>query len=267
MRKAINTLVVADLAFLFLHAVSGMVDGCFSDLLYLLAFFLPVALALIICGERAELSLLRIKRSDILLTLPVVPITVITVIGISALTTLIMGAFGIENEVVLEGGFFEAALRYALLTAVLEELIFRYLPMRLLAERSSRAAVLISSVFFALVHCDLFQMPYAFFAGVVFMVLDIATNSILPSLFIHFLNNLLAVIFYFYADAAAIRLSLILPLSLFAMVGAAVILVRRREYSSLFGAAFSRGDFSPTDASTALCLAIPTITVAIMSLC
>ena len=266
MRKAINTLVVADLAFLFLHAVSGMVDGCFSDLLYLLAFFLPVALALIVCRGGAKPTLC-IKRRDLVLVLPLIPVTIISVMGISTATSALIGAFGIENEVLLEGGIFEAVLRYALATAVLEELTFRYLPMRLLAEKSSRAAVLISSVFFALVHCDLFQMPYAFFAGVVFMVLDIATNSILTSLFIHFLNNLLAVIFYFYADATAIRLSLILPLSLFAMVGAAVILVRRREYSSLFGAAFSRGDFSPTDASTALCLAIPTITVAIMSLC
>ena len=95
-----------------------------------------------------------------------------------------------EYEVVLEGGFFEAALRYALLTAVLEELIFRYLPMRLLAHRSPRAALLLSSLFFSLVHCDLFQMPYALFAGAVFMILDLAANSVIPSLVIHFLNNL-----------------------------------------------------------------------------
>ena len=266
MKKAINTLVLANLAFLLLHAISGMLEGPLSEALYLLAFILPVALALIICGERAELSLLRIKRSDILLTLPVVPITVITVIGISALTTLIMGAFGIENEVVLEGGFFEAALRYALLTAVLEELIFRYLPMRLLAHRSPRAALLLSSLFFSLVHCDLFQMPYALFAGAVFMILDLAANSVIPSLVIHFLNNLLAVAFHFYADSEAVLISMIASVSLLAIVGVGVVALRRRRYIGLFRAVSSRGDFSLADASAALCLAIPTLTVAIMSL-
>jgi hypothetical protein len=81
--------------------------------------------------------------------------------------------------------------------------------MRLLSEHSRRGTILISAFFFALVHHDLFIIPYAFIAGVIFMTIDIALDSVIPSLIIHFLNNSLSVILIFAGDNTELKWSVI----------------------------------------------------------
>jgi sodium transport system permease protein len=110
-----------------------------------------------------------------------------------------MNLFGKENVVQLGDSLFIALLLHAVLPAVLEEGLFRYLPMRMLAKDNARVCILISALFFALSHHSLFSIPYAFVAGVAFMTLDIISGSVLPSLVIHLINNALSVIMMFYS--------------------------------------------------------------------
>ena len=86
-----------------------------------------------------------------------------------------------------------ALLTHALAPAILEEALFRYVPMRLLAPYSQRGAIFISAFFFALVHHELFTIPYAFVGGLIFMAIDLATESVIPSIVILFINNALSV--------------------------------------------------------------------------
>jgi simple sugar transport system permease protein len=103
------------------------------------------------------------------------------VIAVSALTTLVLAFFGKTNEVDVSGHLVYELFRHALIPAVLEELLFRYIPIKLLSPYSRRGAILVSALLFSLVHLNLFQIPYALLAGVVFGFLTVASGSILPS--------------------------------------------------------------------------------------
>ena len=107
--------------------------------------------------------------------------------------------FGIENN----GGNIDVGdqpniLLYILIVAILpalaEEFAFRGVVMGVLRPYSEGLAILISSAAFALMHGNFVQMPFTFCCGLVFAFIDIKTNSLLPSIIIHFLNNGLSVL-------------------------------------------------------------------------
>ncbi len=109
------------------------------------------------------------------------------------------GLFGIENN----GGNIDVGsapdvLLYILVVAILpafvEEFAFRGVVMGVLRPYSEGLAILISSAAFALMHGNFVQLPFTFCCGLVFAFIDIKTNSLLPSIIVHFLNNGLSVI-------------------------------------------------------------------------
>ena len=107
--------------------------------------------------------------------------------------------FGIENT----GGNIDAGsqpnvllyfLTVAILPAFVEEFAFRGIVMGVLRPYSPGLAILVSSATFALMHGNFVQLPFTFCCGLVFAYIDIKTNSLLPSIIIHFLNNGLSVL-------------------------------------------------------------------------
>ncbi len=78
-----------------------------------------------------------------------------------------------------------------LLAPVAEELLFRGLLLRLFRPFGDVWAILLSSLLFAFAHGSLFQMPYAFVAGLFLAYAAVASGSILFPLLFHFLYNLL----------------------------------------------------------------------------
>lgn len=114
---------------------------------------------------------------------------------------LINGTFsliGVENK----GGHIDVGsapdsllmiLTVAILPAFVEEFAFRGVVMGTLRPYSEGAAILVSSATFALMHGNFVQMPFTFCCGLVFAYMDIKTNSLLPSVIVHFLNNGLSV--------------------------------------------------------------------------
>ena len=111
----------------------------------------------------------------------------------------VFGLFGVENT----GGSFEVGdqpniLLYILVVAILpafaEEFAFRGIVMGVLRPYSEGLAIIISSAAFALMHGNFVQLPFTFCCGLVFAFIDIKTNSLLPSIIVHFLNNGLSVL-------------------------------------------------------------------------
>lgn len=109
------------------------------------------------------------------------------------------GLFGIENT----GGTFDVGdqpnvllyiLTVAILPAFAEEFAFRGIVMGVLRPFSEGLAIFVSSAAFALMHGNFVQLPFTFCCGLVFAFIDIKTNSLLPSIIIHFLNNFLSVL-------------------------------------------------------------------------
>ena len=143
----------------------------------------------------------------------------------SIITSMLLGAFGLKNASVFNEPFVLALVTHALLPAILEELLFRFVPIKLLSE-NKRAAFVISSVMFAFAHANLFQIPYALIAGSIFSWLYIATGSIIPSIILHFLNNTVSLISIYGCKASII----LIALGILSAISLVPAIIKRRLY-------------------------------------
>ncbi|XOQ47998.1 MAG: CAAX amino terminal protease self-immunity [Eubacteriales bacterium] len=104
---------------------------------------------------------------------------------------------------------------------IVEELIFRGIVLQRLRKFGDGFAIVGSALLFGLFHGNLVQIVFAFIAGLVMALVDVRTNSLLPSILIHFCNNaisfVLTVVQRLYGDTAGSYLNN-------AVFGAAVLL-------------------------------------------
>ena len=92
-----------------------------------------------------------------------------------------------------------------LLAPICEEIVFRGAVLRVLLRWTSRhwLAIAVSALLFALVHANPAQMPHAFLVGLLLGWLYYRTDSILPGIVIHWVNNSAAYVVYnLYPDPA-----------------------------------------------------------------
>ena len=238
MREKIKSLVIADVIFIALLTVSGMINGVLSNIVYFSAFIIPFLFVVI--AEKIDIKskeyLFPLKNPDIAAA-GVFP-TLITVIVISTLTASLMSLFGKENTGELGDSLALALLTHALLPAVLEEGLFRYIPMKLLAGRNGRVCVLISAILFSLAHHSLFSIPYAFIAGVAFMTIDIVSGSVLPSLVMHLVSNALSVVLMFYPVTAPLSTAIYSVISVLACLSLIYLIVIRERAARIISERF-----------------------------
>lgn len=233
MERKINCLSICYTLFLILIFLSGSLSGFWSDVVYYLAFPLPIILGLLLDkkGVKGDSSLISINQKDLKLTLPLIVPTVLIVLTISAITSMIILTLtGVENKVDVGYSLIPALLSHALLPAIFEEALFRYLPMKLLLDDSKRLTVIASALFFALAHHSLFSIPYAFVAGIIFMALDVMANSIIPSVIIHFINNAISVGMIVYVDNAAFTPTVLIILAVLLVISIVFIAKRKEIY-------------------------------------
>ena len=143
-------------------------------------------------------------------TLPLFAPTIAVVMATAALTSLLLSVLGYNQSSTVEGNLLYCILANALMPAVFEELIFRYLPIKLLQPYSRKWCVIFSVIFFSAMHLDIFKIPYAAVAGLVFVLIDIYAGGVLPSVILHFLNNLLSLLLmlsYFDKSSPALLLT------------------------------------------------------------
>ena len=84
-------------------------------------------------------------------------------------------------------------LAYAALPALCEEFVFRGLLISEYEKRSSTAAVLCSSIFFALLHFDVERFLTYFFAGILLALTLYASRSLLAVMIVHFCHNMIGI--------------------------------------------------------------------------
>ena len=230
------------LAVILLFEVLLFVSSCFSGvagkILYYLSFILPIALFFIItrtCRVSLHGVPVKLKRENIKLFIPTVAPTVATVFLISFLTSIVLSKFGIEDTLTdVSGNIFLVIILHALLPAVFEEMLFRYIPMALLADFSKWRVVLVSSLLFAIAHASPYQIPYAFIAGAVFIILDIMFDSIMPSLIIHFLNNFVSVFWLRNSESTVFSTVYVVTLVVFTVVSVTVMVMKKHSYKEKF---------------------------------
>lgn len=92
------------------------------------------------------------------------------------------------------GGIVLAILVIAVLPAIMEETVFRSLMLSSMKKLGTVWCVLICGLLFSLVHHSPAQTVYQFICGCVFALVAIRSDSVLPTVVSHFLNNAFVII-------------------------------------------------------------------------
>lgn len=263
LKKRIDFLVLLSIFILVGLSFLGMLPSPAYEIVYILIFALPAVAAFVyskLSGEGCALPL-KLKREDFGELLPLVFPSVMLIMLLSVLTTFILGLFGKENSVVIYDTLTENLVRHAVLPAILEEIAFRYVPLVLLTRISRRTCVFVSALIFAMIHANLFQIPYAFLAGVIFISIDIIYDSILPSLILHLINNTLSVISIYYN----VTYPIVVPVIVIGILSIIVIYKKRENYLDRVREVFSDKCQEKLSYSL-LFVVIPTLLLAILNL-
>ena len=245
MKKSLTYIIFFDLLFVLLLAVSGALGGAIGEAVYYIAFLFPTALALGTVkktGAQFSPAKLRISSENLLLTLPVIAPTLTLIFFVSWITSLVLSHFGENSTPDVSGNIILVIFTHAVLTALMEETLFRYIPLAYLVPHSKMWAVIFSALLFALVHCNLYQIPYAFIAGVIFAVLDIAFDSIIPSLIIHFVNNLISIIWLRGVGNSDFATVYVITLVSAAIVSIIPVALMRKKYAEKINRAFKKSE-------------------------
>lgn len=115
-------------------------------------------------------------------------------VGVAALEQNydLWGVFISKNEGTASSAIY-LILAYAALPALCEEFVFRGLLIAEYEKRSTTAAVLLSSLFFALLHFDIARFPVYFFAGLMLALTLYATRSLVAVMVLHFCHNMIGI--------------------------------------------------------------------------
>ena len=97
--------------------------------------------------------------------------------------------------------FLQIVFFIALIPAVCEEILFRgYLMQNIMADNSPLFALITSALIFSIIHFNIGGFLPIFFIGLYLGMLVYATKSIIPAIFLHFLNNFFIIIGMNYGD-------------------------------------------------------------------
>lgn len=268
MQRKTSILTFCYSLFLIMLFLSGSLSGILSDLIYYLAFILPIGISLYLtrfdCGDWKKY--LTIDRDGVKRFLPLIFPTISAIILVSIVTSLLIyNLSGKTNDIDVGNSLIVALLTHALLPAVLEEVIFRFLPIKLLAPHSPRAAIIISAFFFSLAHADLFTIPYALVAGVMLMLVDLVCDSIIPSIVIHFINNALSVLMLFMEDGPFSISGIYVIIILLTVISAIILWETKEDYEDALILATNKGEGVKLTLGMGLFAAL-TLAVAIINL-
>ncbi|MEE0265394.1 MAG: type II CAAX endopeptidase family protein [Acutalibacteraceae bacterium] len=115
-----------------------------------------------------------------------------------SLMNLNLGIFGFENNMPSYGeieGVVGNIIYYfalALVPPIAEEFLFRGAILGSLRKYGDAFAIIISSILFGFAHANFLQTPVTFLTGLVLGYVTVKSNSIIPAVIIHFVNNSLA---------------------------------------------------------------------------
>ncbi len=248
MKKSIQITTLIYLGFaLFLGASGMMLSYGYPTLSTITSYFgfaLPlIAFAIYVRRRGGEVKIPLIDdKEGLFLSIPFAFISLIGVMGISFLTSLLLNSLGKGEAELLSGNIVYLISRYAFLPAFLEELLFRLVPLCLIAPYSKKSAIVLSSIMFAVVHCDMFEIPYALFAGVLYMFVDIMAGSVLPSIIIHLVNNVVAVLWQVYFIPLGLTAYALAVIGALAIISALAVILAFKRYKPYFKAVLDRGD-------------------------
>jgi len=161
--------------------------------IYFLTFLFGLFLSL---KNKSELSVpLKVPKPKLtflvsLITICGIPIAML----LNALAGILTTAGADDASDVNKYSLWVAVICFAVVPAIVEEFIFRGIILEEYLKIGTRAAVLISSIYFALLHFSLGSVLYGFFFGIIFALVRIETGNLSYTIIMHCLFNLINVL-------------------------------------------------------------------------
>lgn len=161
---------------------------------------------------------------------------------INYILQLLFGAGEIQNVMeAIAPSSFSAGVVTLIFTAfvapIFEEIIYRHLLLRSLKPIGDTPAIIISALVFGLAHSNFDQFAYAFLSGIIFGLMAVRYDTIIPGMVLHLINNFFVTVITYQkqltgigglwdglVDAAAALGNIIVNISYFAAPFVAVLL-------------------------------------------
>lgn len=129
----------------------------------------------------------------------------------SSVVTQILEKIGIENKNVFDElpqglwGFALCVVAISFAPAVLEEFAFRGVVLGLVRKTGEGFAIFVSAVLFGMMHLNISQIPFGFFAGLIIGFVYVKSQSIWTAMAVHAINNFISVCLDFGLDMVSKR--------------------------------------------------------------
>ncbi len=187
---------MADTSFLFciIFEVVGIMTVMFIGTLgaQMAIYFMTMLFAVFMARKRRAEFTIPFEKPKVGTLLQSIGISVCGIpiaLMLSALASLLSSAGADSSEDIAKYPVWLAIIAFAIVPAVVEEYVFRGLIFGAYMKVDARAAVVISSLFFALLHFSLGSILYGFFYGCVFALIRIATGNMMYSMVMHLVFN------------------------------------------------------------------------------
>ena len=222
--------------------------------LQMMIFLIPAALWCRFSGERyiRSLRVAPIKADSVAL---IISAAAVMISGGVLISMLFGGLESLSQNFSLYNTFISKddgttpsrlylVLAYAVLPALCEEFVYRGILCHEYEKGGVMRAVLISSLFFSLLHFNLQNFPVYFFAGVILALTLYATRSVFGAIIAHFLYNLFGLfgqpyINTFYNITSSTKLFIFIIVMLFLVSGIVFCAEASRLYKRYFERALS----------------------------
>ncbi len=180
-----------------------IVDYLLDILISVMAAFIP-GLFYFLFSHKKMTTLIPTKHTKLTTLIPLLFIGLAVAMIANSLSDLMLqnfSLFGIENHANFStttnsvGEFLLCIVSTAIVPAFAEEFAFRGIIMGSLRKYGDAFAIVSSAILFGTMHGNISQIPFALTLGLIFGYVDCKTDSIYPSVIIHFANNFYAVLF------------------------------------------------------------------------
>lgn len=191
------------------------------------------------------LSSIKVSKQNLRLGLMAYPIGLLVNTILTSVTSIITKLFKEGGTTIPTADFSvdkasAAAVIMTLLYLVViapisEEIVFRGLILKVLSPFSKKNAIILSALLFALMHKNIPQAVGAFAIGIIFATVDTKANSIVPSIIMHSLNNMLPCLVNINANLNSTIITIIYNFLVYAivLVGITIFIIKGRQLLSL----------------------------------
>lgn len=158
----------------------------------------------------------------------------------TSILTQILEKIGIKGSNALDEvpqglwGFALCVVALSFAPAILEEFAFRGVVLGLVRKTGEGFAIFVSAVMFSLMHLNIAQIPFAFFAGLIIGFVYLKSHSIWTAVAVHAISNFISICLNFGLDMVSKRMGDYISLGIIA-ASAVVALVSLLSYTKRGG--------------------------------